>query len=44
MLVGLPDTISFPVDALAGLPTGVLSFLLFPVDRPELLTLSCLRT
>ena len=36
VLVGLPDTIWFPVDALAALPPGVLSFLLFPVDRPEL--------
>jgi dTDP-glucose pyrophosphorylase len=36
VLVGLPDTIWFPVDALARLPAGVLSFLLFPVDRPEL--------
>jgi dTDP-glucose pyrophosphorylase len=36
VVVGLPDTIWFPVDALAQLPAGVLSFLLFPVDRPEL--------
>ncbi len=35
-LVGLPDTIWFPVDALARLPDDRLSFLLFPVERPEL--------
>jgi dTDP-glucose pyrophosphorylase len=34
VLVGLPDTVWFPEDALAALPRG-LSFLLFPVDRPE---------
>jgi dTDP-glucose pyrophosphorylase len=36
VMVGLPDTIWFPADALARLPPDVLSFLLFPVDRPEL--------
>lgn len=36
VLVGLPDTIWFPADALAQLPDGTLSFLLFPVERPEL--------
>ncbi len=35
VLVGLPDTIWFPEDGLARLPDGVLSFLLFPVERPE---------
>jgi glucose-1-phosphate thymidylyltransferase len=34
--IGLPDTIWFPADALAALPGDGLSFLLFPVDRPEL--------
>ncbi|PYS43074.1 MAG: nucleotidyltransferase [Acidobacteria bacterium] len=34
--VGLPDTIWFPENALSALPTDTLSFLLFPVDRPEL--------
>ncbi len=34
--VGLPDTIWFPVDAFRALPRDVLSFLLFPVDKPEL--------
>jgi tRNA (mo5U34)-methyltransferase len=34
--VGLPDTVWFPEDALARLDRGVLSFLLFPVQRPEL--------
>ena len=36
VLVGLPDTIWFPADALARLRDGELSFLLFPVERPEL--------
>jgi glucose-1-phosphate thymidylyltransferase len=36
LLVGLPDTIWFPDDALTALPDGGLSFLLFPVERPEL--------
>jgi glucose-1-phosphate thymidylyltransferase len=35
VLIGLPDTIWFPEDGLSALPDGVLSFLLFPVDRPE---------
>jgi dTDP-glucose pyrophosphorylase len=34
--VGLPDTIWFPEDALAALPDDGLSFVLFPVERPEL--------
>jgi glucose-1-phosphate thymidylyltransferase len=33
--IGLPDTVWFPKTALAGLPNGVLSLLLFPVDHPE---------
>ncbi len=36
VLVGLPDTIWFPVNGLARLPTDHLAFLLFPVDHPEL--------
>jgi len=36
VLVGLPDTIWFPEDALTSLPNDLLSFLLFPVERPEL--------
>ena len=36
VIVGLPDTIWFPADALTRLPTDRLAFLLFPVDRPEL--------
>ena len=36
VLIGLPDTIWFPADALAALPDGELSFLLFPVEHPEL--------
>lgn len=36
VVVGLPDTIWFPEDALCALPGGRLSFLLFPVERPEL--------
>jgi glucose-1-phosphate thymidylyltransferase len=35
VLVGLPDTIWFPDDALALLPNACLSFLLFPVDQPQ---------
>jgi tRNA (mo5U34)-methyltransferase len=35
VVVGLPDTIWFPDDALAALPPDVLSFLLFPVERPQ---------
>lgn len=35
VLVGLPDTVWFPENALAALPDDVLSFLLFPVERPE---------
>lgn len=35
VLVGLPDTIWFPEDALRALPAGRLAFLLFPVERPE---------
>ena len=34
-IVGLPDTVWFPDTALAGLPDDRLSFLLFPVERPE---------
>lgn len=36
VVIGLPDTVWFPDDALAELPDDRLSFLLFPVDRPEL--------
>lgn len=35
VMVGLPDTIWFPETGLAELPDDRLSFLLFPVDRPE---------
>ena len=36
VLVGLPDTIWFPRDALGSMPTDRLAFLLFPTARPEL--------
>src|SRR5215203_2703556 len=36
VIIGLPDTIWFPKAALTHLPPGILSFLLFPVERPEL--------
>ena len=36
VVVGLPDTVWFPDDALRSLPDDELSFLLFPVERPEL--------
>ena len=35
VIVGLPDTVWFPVDALRQLPDDVLSFLLFPVETPQ---------
>src|SRR5215210_8113051 len=35
VIVGLPDTIWFPEDALCALGDDPLSFLLFPVDAPE---------
>lgn len=35
VIVGLPDTIWFPKSALSQLPDDVMSFLLFPVERPE---------
>src|SRR5919202_1278209 len=35
VLVGLPDTVWFPEDALASLPDDKLSFLLFPVEEPR---------
>lgn len=36
VLIGLPDTIWFPSDALKLLPDDRFSFLLFPVDKPQL--------
>jgi glucose-1-phosphate thymidylyltransferase len=36
VVVGLPDTVWFPEDGLERLGDDGLSFLLFPVDRPEL--------
>jgi dTDP-glucose pyrophosphorylase len=36
VLVGLPDTLWFPADGLRRLTAQALSFLLFPVERPEL--------
>lgn len=35
VLVGLPDTVWFPIDGFAHLPDDRLSFLLFPVETPE---------
>ncbi len=35
VIVGLPDTVWFPEDALSQLPNDALSFLLFPVDEPQ---------
>jgi dTDP-glucose pyrophosphorylase len=35
LIVGLPDTVWFPEDALSALPDDLLSFLLFPVDQPQ---------
>jgi glucose-1-phosphate thymidylyltransferase len=36
VIVGLPDTVWFPCDALVGLPDDRFSMLLFPVANPEL--------
>jgi dTDP-glucose pyrophosphorylase len=36
VIVGLPDTIWFPEDALKRLPDDRMSFLLFPVEQPHL--------
>lgn len=36
VLIGLPDTIWAPADGFARLPGDLLSFLLFPVEHPEL--------
>ena len=36
MLVGLPDTIWFPENGFASLTPRAFSFLLFPVDQPQL--------
>jgi dTDP-glucose pyrophosphorylase len=35
VLVGLPDTVWFPLDGFRRLPDGDFSFLLFPVEHPE---------
>src|SRR3954449_6746657 len=44
VLVGLPDTVWFPKEALSALPDADLSFLLFPVEHPEFLRkLACDR-
>jgi len=36
VLIGLPDTVWFPIEALRQLPTDRLALLLFPVEHPEL--------
>jgi glucose-1-phosphate thymidylyltransferase len=36
VVVGLPDTVWLPENGLGSLPDDVLSFLLFPVEHPEL--------
>ncbi|MBV9588050.1 MAG: nucleotidyltransferase family protein [Hyphomicrobiales bacterium] len=43
VLVGLPDTIWFPKEGFVELPDDKLSFLLFPVARPELFDAVLLR-
>lgn len=35
VVIGLPDTVWMPADAIQQLPDDVLSFLLFPVEHPE---------
>lgn len=36
VVIGLPDTIWFPEDGMLMLPNNMLSFLLFPVQQPQL--------
>lgn len=36
VLIGLPDTVWFPIEGFEFLPDGHFSFLLFPVAKPEL--------
>jgi glucose-1-phosphate thymidylyltransferase len=36
VMIGLPDTVWFPIDALKALPRDRLGLLLFPVSRPDL--------
>jgi glucose-1-phosphate thymidylyltransferase len=43
VLIGLPDTLWFPAHALTTLPSGVLSFLLFPVEHPQFFDAVVLR-
>ena len=43
VVVGLPDTIWFPEDALLSLPDDHLSFLLFPTQHPQLFDAVVLR-
>jgi glucose-1-phosphate thymidylyltransferase len=35
VLIGLPDTVWFPLEGFSLLPRGSLSFLLFPVEEPQ---------
>lgn len=35
VIIGLPDTIWFPAEGFTLMPSGLLSFLLFPVAQPE---------
>jgi dTDP-glucose pyrophosphorylase len=35
VVVGLPDTVWFPMEGFAALPDGELSFLLFPTEQPQ---------
>lgn len=35
VLIGLPDTVWFPLDGFCALPRDALSFLLFPVEEPQ---------
>jgi dTDP-glucose pyrophosphorylase len=44
ILVGLPDTVWFLEDGLMRLPSGGLSFLLFPVGRSSSTARSCARS
>jgi glucose-1-phosphate thymidylyltransferase len=44
VMIGLPDTVWFPVDALQALPEDALGLLLFPVAHPELFDAVVMRS
>jgi glucose-1-phosphate thymidylyltransferase len=44
VMIGLPDTVWFPIDGLKALPPDRLGLLLFPVTRPELFDAVVMRS